>query len=95
MTHEDLHFKQEIAAQKWRRLTPATAIANILTTVASSGALLALIAYFGNHYIESSDKKFDVLFKQMNEDRDGTSKQFQCLTKEVFQCCGQKANANC
>lgn len=93
---------KEAQAQKWRRLTPLGLVANL----ASSFFGMGLVAYFGNYYIQSEDKKFDIIFQQMKEYHDVESSDFQkltvaetndikCLTKEVFQCCGNKINVTC
>lgn len=100
---------EEDRGQKWRRLTPLSVITNMVTNFVGWGLVVGLIVYVVQ--INDKQKEMlqeqmvnerninhqDVgdLAKQVQIYKDQEAADTKCLTKEVFQCCGERANANC
>lgn len=91
MSPTEKYIAKETMMQKYRWATPIGLAANLFTSIGG----MALVAYFANYYIEAQDKKDEILFEEVKNLKDNESKDILCLTKSVYQCCGEKANANC
>lgn len=89
---------EEDRGQKWRRLTPLGIVTNIATNFVGTGLIIWLLVFI----ITDFSKQFDLqnsqntqVWQAIKEARDQEATDAKCLTKEVFQCCGEKANASC
>lgn len=91
MSPTEKYIAKETMMQKYRWATPIGLAANLFTSIGG----MALVAYFANYYIQTQDKKDDVIFSEMKSLKDGEVKDMLCLTRSVYQCCGEKASVNC
>lgn len=98
MTTEEKWLKEENRGQRWRRLTPL----GILTSVSTNFVGWGIIVWFLCYFVQNNDKKFDLqheeyisLAQEVKEIKDGSEKNALCLTRSIYQCCGEKANVSC
>lgn len=90
--------EEEKRGQKWRRLTPLTLVANLATNFVGTGMIIGLLVFI----IQGFQKQFDLqntqnvqMWAAIKSGNDQERNDVLCLTKNLYGCCGQKANASC
>lgn len=88
-------IKQEHKGRTWTPLSIA-----LLTVCVSAGFGFigwcgdSAVRVFTSHF-DSIEKKQDIMFKTLTAIKDKENSDVLCLTKSVYKCCGEKADANC
>ena len=98
MTPMDKHIAQEIRMQKLRWATPIGLV--ILSCIVTAG--FGFVGWCGDtavkslsSHFDSIEQKQDLLFKALSNMREKENSDVLCLTKNLYQCCGEKASASC